>query len=57
VLGAAERRKLCLKSFHFGSENELAMIQDAGDCCIDSGPKPAALCDDVNERNGRQFGV
>jgi len=57
VLGAAERRKLGLKSFHLGSENELAMIQNAGDCRIDSGPKPATLCGDVNERNGRQFGV
>ena len=57
VLGAAERRKLRLKSFHLRSENELAMIQDAGDCRVDSGPKPATLCGDVNERDGRQFGV
>jgi hypothetical protein len=57
MAGATECCKLRLEGPHLGSKNELAVIEHAGDRCIDCRTETPALGGDVNERDGRRIGA
>src|SRR5260370_28841094 len=51
MAGTAEGRERRFELSHLGTENELTMVEHAGDPAIDAVTKPAALGGDVDERN------
>ena len=54
MAGTTECGKFRFESFDFRSQNELTVVQDTGDRGIDRGPEAAALCSNVNKRDGRK---
>jgi hypothetical protein len=52
MTGAAECGELRFERLHLRAQDELAMIQDPRNRCVDCGPKPPTLRGDVDERNG-----
>src|SRR5262245_5128865 len=57
IAGATERSEFRLEGPHLGSKDELAVIEHAGERCIDCRTETPALGGDVNERDGRRIGA
>ena len=56
MFGAAEGGQLGLEGAHFRTEDELAVIEHAGNRGIDGTAETAALRGHVDERNNRRIG-